>query len=48
VEWIIRGSDDEVDQVMRAYPSAFSAFELVESGKLPGEGSVEIYRRRSR
>jgi hypothetical protein len=48
VGWIIRGNDDEVDQVMRAYPSAFNDFEIVERGQFPGEGIVEIYRRRTR
>ena len=48
VEWIIRGSDDQVDEVMRAYPSAFNDFDLVEREQFPGEGSMEIYRRRTR
>jgi len=45
VGWIIRGNDDVVDELMRAYPQAFSDFDLVERGQFPGEGSLEIYRR---
>jgi hypothetical protein len=45
VGWIIRGDGDRVDQLMRAYPNAFTDFELVEQRAEPGEGSVQIYRR---
>jgi hypothetical protein len=45
VGWIIRGDGDRVDQLMRAYPSAFTDFELVEQLAEPEEGSVQIYRR---
>ncbi len=45
VEWIIRGDGDEVDQLMRAYPSAFQEFVCVKSIPGPEEGSVSIYRR---
>ncbi len=47
VEWIIRGQGDAVDELMRAYPQAFKDFALVDEAKFPGEGSLEIYRRRS-
>ena len=47
VEWIIRGDGDAVDELMRAYPQAFTKFELLEKDYYPGEGGVEIYRRRS-
>jgi len=46
VEWIIRGDGDAVDELMRAYPPAFEAFELLEKDTFPGEGGVAIYRRR--
>jgi len=46
VEWIVRGDDDDVDILMRAYPQAFRNFEEVFHATFPGEGSVEIYRRR--
>jgi 4-amino-4-deoxy-L-arabinose transferase-like glycosyltransferase len=46
VEWIIRGKGDAVDELMRAYPQTFSNYELLERNDFPGEGSVEIYRRR--
>jgi len=45
VGWIIRGNDDAVDQLMRAYPEAFKDFELVDRGSFKGEGDVSIYRR---
>ncbi len=45
VGWIIRGDGDRVDQLMRAYPQAFSDFELIEEVAEPLEGSVRIYRR---
>jgi hypothetical protein len=45
VGWIIRGDGDRVDQLMRAYPQAFSDFELIEEVAEPREGSVRIYRR---
>jgi hypothetical protein len=48
VGWIIRGSDDSVDELMRAYPGAFGDFDLVEQDEFPGESSVTIYRRRRR
>lgn len=44
VEWIVRGQDDAVDELMNAYPQAFRDFELVEEDSFPGEGKVEIYR----
>jgi hypothetical protein len=47
VEWIIRGSDDSVDEMMRAYPAVFGDFDLVQRDEFAGEGSVEIYRRRT-
>ena len=47
VDWIIRGDDDVVNDLMRAYPAAFSDFDLVRRDQFPGEGSVEIYRRRA-
>jgi hypothetical protein len=46
VEWIIRGSDDSVDDLMRTYPAAFKGFEIVEQGEFPGERGFRIYRRR--
>jgi hypothetical protein len=45
VGWIIRGDGDRVDQLMRAYPQAFSDFKLIEEVAEPREGSVRIYRR---
>jgi len=45
VGWIIRGDGDSVDQLMRAYPQAFTDFELIEEVVEPPEGSVRIYRR---
>ncbi len=48
IGWIIRGDGDSVDELMRAYPQAFRDFELVERLTFPGEGSLEIYRRRPR
>ena len=45
VEWIIRGSGDSVDELMRAYPQAFAHFELLERDSFPNEGSVAIYRK---
>lgn len=46
VGWIIRGGDDSVDELMRAFPRVFSDFDMVERDQYEGEGSVEIYRRR--
>jgi hypothetical protein len=46
VGWIIRGDDDGVDQLMRAYPQAFEHFQLVQKIEVRGEGSVALYRRR--
>ena len=48
VEWIIRGNDDVVDELMRDYPAAFGDYDLVERDQFPGEGSLEIYRRHPR
>jgi hypothetical protein len=48
VGWIIRGNDDVVDELMRAYPSAFNDYDLEERDQFPGEGSLEIYRRHPR
>lgn len=45
VGWIVRGDGDVVDELMGAYPQAFRAFDLLEREQIPGEGSVEIYRR---
>jgi hypothetical protein len=45
-EWIVRGDDDDVDILMRAYPDAYKSYETVFQADFPGEGSVEIYRRR--
>ena len=47
VGWIIRGVDDPVDQLMRAYPATFQDFQLVERDAYPHEGWVEVYRRRA-
>lgn len=47
VGWIIRGNDDVVDELMRAYPQAFNDFDLVERDQFAGEGNLEIYRRHS-
>jgi hypothetical protein len=47
VGWIIRGDGDAVDELMRAYPEAFAAFELRERDSFPNEGSVAIYRKNS-
>lgn len=47
VEWILRGNDDSVDELMRAYPGAFSQFKLVQRDQLPEGKWVEIYRRKS-
>lgn len=46
VEWILRSQDDSVDEMMRAYPGAFTQFGLVERQKFPAGEWVEIYRRR--
>lgn len=43
--WIIRGQGDLVDEMMRAYPRAFSRFQVVERYRFPGENPAEIYRR---
>jgi len=43
-EWIIRGDDDSVDSLMRAYPAAFKDYAIVDQGTFPGEGSYQIYR----
>ena len=45
-EWIVRGDDDDVDILMRAYPAAYKSFDVVFQSNFPGEGRVEIYRRR--
>ncbi|HLY63620.1 MAG TPA: glycosyltransferase family 39 protein [Terriglobia bacterium] len=47
VEWIIRGEDDSVDELMRAFPDSFGDFALEEKEPFAGEGSVEVYRRRT-
>jgi hypothetical protein len=47
VGWIIRSDGDGVDQLMRAYPQAFTHFRLVQRIEVRGEGSVALYRRRS-
>jgi hypothetical protein len=47
VEWIIRSRGDAVDELMLAYPQAFTHFVLREERTYPAEeGSVAIYRRR--
>lgn len=46
VDWIIRSDGDAVDELMRAYPQAFSNFQPIERDTFPQEGSVEIYHRR--
>jgi hypothetical protein len=46
VNWIVRGDDDDVDILMRAYPQAYKSFGTVFQADFPGEGSVRIYRRR--
>jgi len=43
--WIIRGDGDPVDQLMRAFPAAFTEFGLVETYQFRGEDRVRIYRR---
>jgi hypothetical protein len=48
VEWILRGEDDSVDELMRAYPEAFKEFDLVEHRKFGAGEEVEIYRRRQK
>lgn len=48
VGWIIRGEDDSVDQLMRAFPASFGEFSLEEKDQFAGQGSVEVYRRRTR
>lgn len=42
--WIIRGDGDPVDQLMRAFPAAFSEFSLVETYRFQGEDRVRVYR----
>jgi hypothetical protein len=44
--WVIRSKGDSIDQLMRAYPAAFSDFDLVAKYRFPGEDGVDIYRRR--
>ncbi len=46
VGWVIRGTGDPVDELMRAYPQAFDDFDLAAKYKFTGEDGVEIYRRR--
>ncbi len=46
VEWIIRGDGDDVDSLMRAYPQAFTDFEVVDQGTFQREGSFKIYELR--
>ena len=48
VEWIVRSDYDSVDSLMRAYARAFASFDLVYQAKFGREGSVWIYRRRTR
>jgi hypothetical protein len=47
VEWIFRGEGDQVDELMRAYPQAFSNFDLIEKDSFKKDGSVAIYRKNS-
>jgi hypothetical protein len=42
-EWIIRGDDDSVDSLMRAYPAEFNDYAIVDQGTFAGEGSYKIY-----
>jgi hypothetical protein len=46
VEWILRSPGDPVDRLMRAYPEAFTGFEVVDHGEFRGEDEFTIYRRR--
>ena len=46
VGWVIRGTGDPVDGLMRGYPEAFSDFDQVEKYTFPDEDGVAIYRRR--
>lgn len=43
--WILLKRGDAVDELMRAYPQAFSNFTLVEKAPLPRNGLLEIYQR---
>jgi hypothetical protein len=45
VDWIIRGEDDPVDQLMQQYPDAFSGFTLVADYRFPKEDRVRVYRK---
>ncbi|MGH9378536.1 MAG: ArnT family glycosyltransferase [Terriglobia bacterium] len=47
VGWIVWMRGDAVDNLMRAYPQAFSDFDLVAKESLPHHEELEIYRRRS-
>ncbi|HET7100586.1 MAG TPA: hypothetical protein VFJ52_05495, partial [Terriglobia bacterium] len=43
--WIIRERDDPVDDLMKAYPQAFTDFQLVSKITLPRGAYIDIYRR---
>jgi hypothetical protein len=47
IGWVICRQGDRVYELMRAYPEVFRDFELAESSNFPGEGSFEVYRRRT-
>ncbi len=46
VGWIVVKRGDAVDQLMHAYPNAFSSFVLADKNPLPHGSYVRIYRRR--
>lgn len=45
VEWIVRGSDEPVDWLMRAHPEAFKRFVVVFEEQVPSEGQLVVYHR---
>jgi hypothetical protein len=46
VDWIIRGDGDSVDDLMEAYPGAFTHYEVVAEGSFPHEAGFKIYHLR--
>ena len=46
VEWIVRGSDEPVDWLMRAHPEAFKRFVIVFEKQVAGEGQLVVYHRK--
>ncbi|MCL5005185.1 MAG: glycosyltransferase family 39 protein [Acidobacteria bacterium] len=46
VEWIVRGTGDPIDMLMRAYPHSFNDFEPVYHKAFPRQQSITIYRRK--